>query len=239
MPVFQLPDDEFVFPDPRLAEAEGDLAGLLSVGGGLEPERLMLAYRSGIFPWYGDETPILWWSPDPRFVLRPGELHVPRSLAKRMRQGDYELTLDEDFAGVIEGCAAAPRPGQDGTWITDEMQAAYVRLHELGHAHSCEAWQDDRLVGGVYGVAVGGVFAAESMFYRADDASKIALVALVRQLAAWGVELIDAQLRTPHVARFGGREIPREDYLDALDRLAATPLPPAPWRFDDAQPPCD
>jgi leucyl/phenylalanyl-tRNA--protein transferase len=211
MPVYRL-GPELAFPPPEDAEA----SGLLAVGGDLEPERLLLAYALGIFPWYEDGLPILWHSPDPRMVLRPAELHVPRRLARRARQAQFRLTLDTAFPEVIRACAGTPRPGQRGTWITQDMTLAYVRLHELGFAHSAEAWEGEALVGGVYGVSLGGCFFGESMFTRRPDASKLAFVALVRQLERWGCDLLDCQVRTEHLARFGAREWPRARFLEAL-----------------------
>ena len=228
MPIYQL-HRQPVFPDPRLA----DPSGLLGVGGDLSPERLILAYRSGIFPWYSEGQPILWWSPDPRMVLYLSEVRVGRSLRKRMRQRPYTLTMDTAFARVVDACSTAPRPGQNGTWITEEMRQAYVRLHELGHAHSVEAWSPEgELVGGLYGVTVGRMYAGESMFAHAADASKIAFVALLGQLARWGFPLVDCQMHTPHLARFGAREIPRADFLAELQPLTAMAPYTERWEFD-------
>lgn len=217
-------------PDPE----QSDARGLLAVGGDLRPERLMDAYRRGIFPWYGEGLPILWHSPDPRYVLPVEQLRVNRSLAKAIRRGPYVITLDTAFGEVLRHCAATPRPGQDGTWITDDMIHAYETLHALGHAHSVEAWLADELVGGLYGVAVGALFCGESMFAHAPDASKIAFVTLVRQLAGWGFELIDCQVHTEHLERFGAEDWPRRRYLDALARLRDRPAGPSStvWRLD-------
>lgn len=229
MPVFRIPN-RVVFPDPELA----DDSGLLGVGGDLGPRRLLLAYSRGVFPWFSEGQPILWWSPDPRMVLYADELHIPRSLGKRIRRGDYRVTFDQDFTRVIRHCAQAPRPGQDGTWITTNMQLAYAHLHRLGHAHSVEAWRGGELVGGLYGVAVGGLFAGESMFALAPDASKVAFVRAVRQLQRWGFPLIDCQMHTDHLQRFGAREIPRASYLAALAELTSRPgRPVGRWSFDD------
>lgn len=216
------------FPDPALA----DPSGLLAFGGDLEPDRLLSAYRSGIFPWYSS-GPILWWSPDPRYVLFTDELEVQRSLGKRIRQNRYRITLDRAFAEVMRRCGTAPRPGQRGTWITPEMLRAYVRLHELGYAHSVEAWVGDTLVGGLYGVAVGRMYAGESMFADAPDASKVAFVHLVRQLAIWGYPLVDCQVHTEHLERFGARAIPRHEYLSRCTHLADQPGRHGLWAFDD------
>ncbi len=217
----------FPFPAPR----EGDRRGLLAYGGDLEPERLLSAYAQGVFPWY-DEPPILWFSPDPRMVLEPGALHVSRSLAKRERQRPFALRMDTAFADVIRACAAMPRPGQHGTWITPEMIDAYIGLHELGFAHSVEAWRDDQLVGGLYGLSLGRIFFGESMFAHESDASKLAFVAAVRQLAGWGFELIDCQVETAHLARFGAVQWPRSDFLRALDRALEGETRRGRWCFD-------
>ncbi len=217
------------FPPVDRASPEG----LLAVGGDLRPERLLEAYRNGIFPWYNDDQPILWWSPDPRAVLFPEKLHVPRSLQKCLRQNRFTVTLDSSFRTVMEQCAR-PRPQypEGGTWITGDMLDAYTRLHELGYAHSVETWQDGRLVGGLYGVASRGAFFAESMFTRVDDASKVALVRLVRQLQAWGFRLIDCQQSSPHVKRFGAEEIPRSDFIRCLAEALTLPDRPGQWTFD-------
>jgi leucyl/phenylalanyl-tRNA--protein transferase len=211
----------------RLSANPGDLhfppvdsaspEGLLAVGGDLRPERLLEAYRHGIFPWYSDDQPILWWSPDPRTVLFPDKLHVSRSLKRSLRPGLFNVTFDRCFRDVMKHCAG-PRPQypDGGTWITVEMLEAYTTLHELGYAHSVETWQEGQLVGGLYGVALGGAFFAESMFTKVDDASKVALISLVRQLQAWGFRLIDCQQSSPHVMAFGAEDIPRCDFLEHL-----------------------
>lgn len=227
MPVYRI-TAAHIFPPAELAEA----SGLLGVGGDLAPERLALAYRSGIFPWYNDEQPILWWSPDPRFVLDITRFRVQRSLAKRVRQRPYRITMDTAFEAVMRACSATPRPGQDGTWITEEMIAAYVTLHERGVAHSVEAWSGDELVGGLYGVSYGRFISGESMFAHAPDASKIAFVHFVRQLERWGYPMIDCQVHTEHLARFGAEEIARSDYLARIEPLLEAPARPGPWRFD-------
>jgi leucyl/phenylalanyl-tRNA--protein transferase len=219
--------------DPLPRPEESDARGLVAVGGDLRPERLIDAYRSGIFPWYSEGLPILWHSPDPRFVLDPKQLQVNRSLRKSLRRNPYRLSFDTAFLEVVQRCSEVPRPGQDGTWITNDMIAAYDRLFALGHAHSVETWLDDDLVGGVYGVAVGAVFCGESMFALAPDASKIAFVKLIHQLVRWGFELVDCQVHTEHLARFGATEWPRKRFLAKLatlrDRKAG---PTAPWSFD-------
>ncbi len=228
VPVRLIRGDE-ALPDPE----QSDARGLLAIGGDLRPERLLDAYRRGIFPWYGEGLPILWHSPDPRFVLVPERLRVNRSLAKAIRRGRYRITLDTAFGEVLRNCAASPRAGQDGTWITDDMIQAYERLHALGHAHSVEAWLADELVGGLYGVAVGGMFCGESMFAFEPDASKIAFVRLVWQLEQWGFEAIDCQVHTEHLERFGAEEWPRRDFLGLLGQLRGLERGPAsPWRFD-------
>jgi leucyl/phenylalanyl-tRNA--protein transferase len=213
---------------PPVEEAEN---GLLAVGGDLSPGRLLLAYASGIFPWYDEEQPILWHSPDPRMVLLPAELRVPRSLRKRVRQRPFEITLDRAFERVLEGCARVPRPGQDGTWITSEMRDAYAELHRLGYAHSAEAWRDGELVGGLYGVSLGAAFFGESMFALEPDASKIAFVTLVDTLREWEFQLLDSQVYTDHLARFGAVEWPRERYLGALARALDRPTRQGRWRL--------
>jgi leucyl/phenylalanyl-tRNA---protein transferase len=219
--------------DDPLPPVDGALRrpnGLLAAGGGLSVRRLVDAYSRGCFPWFSEGEPVLWWSPDPRMVLVPAELHVPKSLARRMRRGDVTVTADFAFADVIAACAE-PRDDQAGTWITDEMVAAYLALHTAGHAHSIEAWQDGLLVGGLYGVALGRAFFGESMFTRVPDASKIALVTLVAQLQRWEFGMIDCQMKTQHLARFGAREIPRAAFLRQLDVLVAQDAPPAPWQL--------
>lgn len=226
--ILPIPTRPLWFPHPSNADPNG----LLGVGGDLSPERLELAYRSGIFPWYSDPQPILWWSPDPRMVLYADELRVPRSLAKRIRQERFEIKLDTAFAEVVEQCAVVRRQGQDSTWITEEMFDGYVALHERGLAHSVEAWQDDELVGGLYGVAVGRLFAGESMFALRPDASKVAFVHLARQLERWRFPLIDCQVHTRHLARFGAREVDRTEYLDQIGGLVDDPDRLGPWRFD-------
>jgi len=231
VPVYRL-DDRLAFPPPEHAEP----GGLLAVGGDLRPERLLLAYSSGIFPWYQAGQPILWHSPDPRSVLLPDELGVPRSLRKTLRRAPYRVTLDTAFPRVIQACAAIRRRGQRGTWITREMKAAYLELHRRGFAHSAEAWRGDELVGGLYGVSLGAVFFGESMFARAPDASKVAFVTLVEQLRRWGVTLIDCQVRTEHLARFGATEWPRREFLRALRRALERPTRRGPWRLDAPTP---
>jgi len=225
MPVFRL-DERLIFPPPELADD-----GLLAVGGDLKPERLILAYSQGIFPWYSEGQPILWHSPDPRMVLLAEDLHVPKSLLKVLRKGRFQVTLDTAFADVIEACATTKRPGQRGTWITRAMKKAYLELHREGYAHSAEAWSDGRLVGGLYGVSLGGAFFGESMFARLPDASKIAFVTLVEQLRDWGITLVDSQVHTDHLARFGAELWPRKAYLAGLKKALLRPTRLGPWAF--------
>jgi leucyl/phenylalanyl-tRNA--protein transferase len=225
---------EIAFPPPEDAEP----SGLLAVGGDLRPERLLLAYSLGIFPWPLVARPLLWFSPDPRTVLEPGALRVSRSLARTLRRGRFEVRLDTSFAEVVRRCAAVPRRDEAGTWITPALAAAYQGLHELGFAHSAEAFEDGRLVGGLYGVSLGGAFFGESMFAERPDASKVAFVALVRQLAAWGFDLIDCQVHTDHLARFGAVEWPRRRFLAALAASLERPSRPGPWRLDPRSGPC-
>ena len=213
MPVFSL-SERLSFPPPHMAIREG----LLAVGGDLSPERLLLAYRQGIFPWYSPGEPILWWSPDPRLVLYPDELRISRSLRRTIRRGRFRITFDAAFAAVVRACAEVRRSYGHGTWITDEMQAAYGELHRMGHAHSVEAWLEEQLVGGLYGVSIGGAFSGESMFSRVSDASKVAFVTFVQHLRQANINLIDCQVKTDHLIRFGAREIPRKLFLDQLER---------------------
>ncbi|MCP5044434.1 MAG: leucyl/phenylalanyl-tRNA--protein transferase [bacterium] len=216
------------FPDPRTAD---EATGLVAIEGDLQPERLLSAYAHGIFPWYSEE-PILWFSPDPRMVLRCDALHVNRSLRKNVRRRRFEVRLDTAFSEVIRACRDAPRPGQDGTWITKDMIQGYEALHELGFAHCVEAWQDGELVGGMYGVSLGAAFFGESMFATKSDASKVAFVHLVRQLAAWDFHFLDCQVRTDHMERFGAHEQSRDDFLDALDRALAVETRRGRWQFE-------
>jgi leucyl/phenylalanyl-tRNA--protein transferase len=218
-----------VFPPVDSALEEPN--GLLAAGGDLSPQRLLAAYRLGIFPWFGEGDPILWWTPDPRMVLYPAELKVSRSLRKSVRRADYEIRVDSRFREVMQACAA-PRPGQAGTWITDRMLDAYCLLAERGHAHSVETWRDGELIGGLYGVALGRVFFGESMFSRATDASKLALVHLVRQLERWQFGLIDCQMRTAHLASLGACEISRSRFSRELRQLVNYPEVPRSWTFD-------
>jgi leucyl/phenylalanyl-tRNA--protein transferase len=222
--LFRLPR-EVAFPDPRQAEPDG----LLAVGGDLSPERLLAAYAAGIFPWYGPDSPILWWSPDPRLVLDPARLHVPRSLARTRRRSPYRVTADTAFDRVIRACAGAVRPDQEGTWITPAMIRAYRQLHARGFAHSFEAWEGEELVGGLYGVSLGAAFFGESMFARRPDASKLAFVESVAWLRSHGVRLIDCQVRTEHLVRFGAEAWPRERFLAALEEALRQPTLRGRW----------
>ncbi len=206
-------------PFPPIERARRFPNGLLCAGGSLSPERLLEAYRQGIFPWFEEGEPILWWSPDPRQVLFVDELHVSKSLRRRLNSGCFRVTRDQDFEAVIRACAAIPRRGQSGTWITTEMIRAYTALHHMGYAHSFETWLGAELVGGLYGVKIGRAFFGESMFSRASDASKVALVHLVRWLQAEGVPLIDCQQETAHTTSLGARPIPRTEFLEWLRRL--------------------
>ena len=208
LPAVIEPGSPPVFPDPR----DADEQGLVAVGGDLSPERLLAAYRAGIFPWYDDASPILWWSPDPRAIFEMDGLHVPRRLARTVRAGRFGVSFDAAFAAVMAGCADR----DEGTWITAEMRAAYEELHRLGHAHSVEVWRGEELGGGVYGVTVGGLFAGESMFSRERDGSKVALVHLVEHLRARGFTLFDIQFVTDHTASLGAVEVPRAVYLARL-----------------------
>lgn len=212
--IWQL-DDKLWFPGVHLALDEPN--GLLAFGGDLSAERLLLAYSQGIFPWFSEGEPILWWSPAPRMVLFPKQIKIHRSLRKRLKRGDFQITFDQDFAQVIALCAQL-RQNREGTWITPEMQAAYLELHQRGFAHSVEVWQGAELVGGLYGLALGQVFFGESMFSRVSDASKVALVALAQRLDALNFELIDCQVYSPHLASLGAREIERDEFLRFLEQ---------------------
>ncbi len=227
MPIFELPDS-ISFPPAELADEDG----LLAIGGDLMPERVLTAYANGIFPWPHDDAPLLWFSPDPRMVIRPAELRIPRRLARTIRQGRFEVTLDTVFEQVIAACSGVPRVDQGGTWITAEMVAAYTDLHRLGYAHSAEAWFEGQLVGGVYGISIGAMFCGESMFTIESDASKVALVTLIDQLARWGFDLFDAQLYMEHLVRYGFQEWPRNQYLEALSEAVRKKTRLGTWRID-------
>lgn len=224
MPVFQL-SDSLLFPPPALAREDG----LLAVGGDLSVERLLLAYRQGIFPWYSPGEPILWWSPNPRLVLFPEEFHLSKRLGRTIRQQVFSLTFDTDFSGVINQCANLRLDEGEGTWLDEAMIRAYCKLHELGHAHSVECWQEGELVGGLYGVSLGAAFFGESMFSLVRDSSKVALAGLVERLKGWNFELIDCQVGTGHLQRLGAREIPGEEFSSRLAQAVAKPGRQGKW----------
>lgn len=215
MPVFWLSEDHITFPHPGLANEDG----ILAIGGDLSVERLLHAYQIGLFPWFNPEDPILWWSPDPRFVLFPEELKIAKSMRPYFNQNKFTCTFDTQFEQVIRNCKDQWRKGQGGgTWISEEMIHAYQKLHEQGYAHSCEVWQGDELVGGLYGVSLGKVFFGESMFAKASNASKFGFITLVQQLKEWGFWLVDCQQETKHLSSLGGRSIPRQDFLDYMKK---------------------
>lgn len=224
MPIYRL-NEEILFPAPDQAEQNG----LLAFGGDLGAERLLLAYRMGIFPWYGPGQPILWWSPDPRWIVEPEELHISRRLRQVLKKGVFRVTFDQAFKEVIHACAVVRRKGQRGTWITAEMEKAYTRLHEMGFAHSVESWFQGKLAGGMYGVSLGRSFFGESMFFYETDASKVALVTLVLRLRQWGFRLIDAQVTTPHLESLGAKRIPRPLFLERLEEALAYPTLRGSW----------
>lgn len=231
MPVFQLPED-IRFPHPSFAEE----SGLLAVGGDLSPARLIAAYRQGIFPWFSEGDPLLWWFTSPRLVLFPHELIIPKRLARKLKRQPFTIRLDHDFAATIRSCAKIRTESGSDTWLVDAMQSAYIRLHQLGYAHSVECWQDGLLVGGLYGLRLDRVFFGESMFTRVSDASKIALVKLVEKLKEMGVELIDCQMTTDHLLRFGAREIQGNRFYQLLGQLIETTTPDGTWKDDKQQP---
>lgn len=230
MPVFRLTDD-LIFPPPALAEDNG----LLAIGGDLSAERLLLSYSEGIFPWYCEGDPILWWSPDPRLVLIPQELKVSRSLRQTLKRGTFRITFDTAFGSVIRHCASVHGHKDGDTWITRDMIDAYISLHELGYAHSVESWHEGELSGGLYGVAVGSSFFGESMFAKKNDASKAAFVTLVEQLAQWNFTLIDCQITTTHLKRFGAREVPRGDFLEMLKAALGSPTRRGIWELETSR----
>ena len=230
VPVYALPR-ALVFS----SAAHHAVDGLLAVGGDLSPERLLLAYRSGIFPWYDESHPILWHSPDPRCVLPIERLHVGRTLRRTMAKGTYDIRFDTAFNQVIRACKDTPRPGQDGTWITREMERAYIKLFRLGYAHSVETWIGTELVGGLYGVSIGRVFFGESMFSWRPDASKVALVTLARRVERWGFRLIDAQVPTPHTVALGAEEWPRSRFLEVLNDEVAHPTHRGSWASEEPE----
>ena len=224
MPVFKL-TEKIVFPDPELA----DESGLLAVGGDLTPERLILAYANGIFPWYSKGEPILWWSPNPRMILLPQNIKISKSLDQTIRLNKYTTTFDNAFEEVIKSCKTAPRPGQTGTWITAEMQEAYIALHKLGFAHSVETWQNEELVGGLYGVSLGRAFFGESMFFKSRDASKVALVNLASFLQKHNFKFIDSQVETDHLKSMGAISISRPEFLELLKEAILLPTKRGKW----------
>ena len=224
MPVFQL-SDTLLFPPPALAREDG----LLAVGGDLSVPRLLLAYQHGIFPWYSPGEPILWWSPDPRLVLFPAEFHLAKRLARTIRQQIFSITFDTAFAQVIRACGQTRRKEGQGTWLDEEMIRAYCELHDQGHAHSVECWQNGELVGGLYGVALGAVFFGESMFSLVPDSSKVALAGLVERLQGWDFALIDCQVGTGHLQRLGAREISGAEFSTRLAEAVAKPSRLGSW----------
>ena len=213
MPLFAL-DKELAFPPAHLAEPDG----LLAMGGDLSMERLLLAYRNGIFPWYEGDT-ILWWSPDPRFILFPDELKINKSIKTLLNRNEFEFTTNKAFAKVIHHCKKTKRPGQDGTWITDEVEKAYIKLHELGYAHSAEVWKDGEMAGGLYGIRLGKVFFGESMFSKVNNASRFAFIKYVQQLKEEGIKLIDCQIYTEYLESLGAEMIDRKDFITRLEDL--------------------
>lgn len=221
MPVFQL-SEKLVFPPPELAEEDG----LLAAGGDLSERRILLAYSMGIFPWYSGSSPILWWSPDPRLVLIPEELRISRSLRQAIKKSSYTITMDTAFSEVIRNCADR----DEGTWLTDEMLDAYIRLHASGYAHSIESWHEGKLAGGLYGIALGRVFFGESMFAKKTDASKVAFVALVQHLIKWGFKIIDCQVATQHLKSLGAREIARSEFIAILKQTVRIPATQGSWK---------
>lgn len=227
MPIFRLVDEP-IFPPPDYA----DPSGLLAVGGDLSKERLLEAYRLGIFPWYSDDQPILWWSPDPRLVLDLKDFIISRSLRKTLKKGVFQVTFDRAFEAVIQACAKVPRVAQNGTWITEEMQEAYINLHGLGYAHSVESWFGEKLAGGLYGVSLGKAFFGESMFHLKTDASKVALATLVEKLKSWDFQFIDSQMTTEHMLKFGAKELPRRIFLRRLQSALRHTTKRGRWRIN-------
>ena len=229
--IFQLEDDDYSFPPASMANKDG----LLAFGGDMAPERLIVAYANGIFPWYNENEPLLWWSLDPRLVIRPGEMRLSKSLRRTIHSGCFECRIDTDFEGVMRHCAQTPRSGQDGTWITDEMVDAYVLLHQLGFAHSFETYHDGELVGGLYGVALGKLFCGESMFHLMNDASKVAFYHLHQFLSEHGFKLIDCQQETKHLISLGAYTIDRQDYLEEIGKLVKEPTLKGNWGNNSAK----
>lgn len=234
MPVYWLSDNPLAFPNP----AQASRNGLLAVGGDLSPERLLQAYQMGIFPWYNPEDEILWWSPDPRFVLFPAELKIQRSMRPYLNQSKFRLTFDQQFETIMRHCGQTHRPGQQGTWISDDMVEGYLRLHQLGYAHSVEIWDGADLVGGLYGIAIGKCFFGESMFTSVSNASKYGFIILVRRLEELGYTMIDCQQQTHHLASLGARPIPRKQFLEFLRENRANPTHRGSWsRLLEEEPP--
>ncbi|MEM6377729.1 MAG: leucyl/phenylalanyl-tRNA--protein transferase [Bacteroidota bacterium] len=225
--MFWLAEDSLAFPPVHLANEDG----LLAIGGDLSPQRLLNAYQQGIFPWFSEEDPILWWTPDPRFVLYPAELKVSKSMRPYFNQKKFTWTMDQDFRAVIYNCQQMYRPGQGGTWITEEMLEAYRTLHELGFAHSVEVWEGTELVGGLYGIALGKIFFGESMFAKASNASKFGFIALVRQLESWGYTLIDCQQKTRHLGSLGAKSIPRSTFYEHLQNNPLAETQRGKWQI--------
>jgi len=225
MPVYQL-SEKLVFPPAGLAEKNG----LLAIGGDLSPERILLAYSSGIFPWFSEGDPILWWSPSPRLVIFPDEFKIPRRLSRLLRQKKFSVTMDKAFHQVITACATIGKRLDKGTWITRDMLAAYRRLHDMGYAHSIECWQEDELAGGLYGISLGGFFFGESMFSRQPNSSKVALVFLVKKLLEWDFDLLDCQMKTAHLMQFGAREIPGSEFQKLLAKSMSRPTQRGKWQ---------
>jgi len=224
MPVFQL-NDEIAFPDPRDANEDG----LLAIDGDLSPDRIMLAYSLGIFPWFNEGSDVLWWSPNPRLVLDPQEFKLSKSLKRKVRQKNISVFFDKDFEQVIENCAKTMRKNEEGTWITKDMQTAYIELHELGWAHSVEVYEDNKMIGGLYGISLGKAFFGESMFFKKNDASKVALYYLCQELTKWGFHFIDAQVETDHLISLGAVRIDRDDFLDKLEKAQQSPTCKGKW----------
>jgi len=229
MPLFYLSPELIQFPDPNRAEIDG----MLAVGGDLSPQRLLMAYRMGIFPWYNEDMPILWWSPDPRCIIDLAAFRAPRRVLRSLGKWSYRVTVDTAFESVIRACAVAPRARGAGTWLVPEMIEAYCLLHELGFAHSVEAWEgagaSAELVGGIYGVSIGRAFFGESMFYRKTGASKTALIALVRMLQSWGFDFLDCQQTNEHILRFGAAEVPRREFLRRVGIALRSPTLQGKW----------
>jgi leucyl/phenylalanyl-tRNA---protein transferase len=225
MPIYLLGEDTR-FPSPEMASPEG----IIAIGGDLSPQRLLNAYASGIFPWYSEDEPILWWSPDPRSVLLPGDLHVSRSMKKLLEKKKFSVKYDRDFKSVIENCGA-PRKKEQGTWITSDIKEAYISLHRLGFAHSVEVYQDNKLVGGLYGVSLGKCFFGESMFSLVPNASKYAFITFVREISRMGFLIVDCQVPNPHLTRLGAREIPRAEFLERLEKGLQYDTLAGKWEF--------